>query len=155
MEFQTAYNHEFIDREKVYPTYKPEYRMELNQETGQEELVEVGRVNLQEIMNEAAKDCCIYNQIDRMERTGDVSWLGQSVESFIDCTKLPSTYMDLLNVKAKASQLWAQIPISERDKYGNNMALFMKDLDKKVADKVATLKAEARKKVKEGDLENA
>lgn len=150
MEFRSAYDHDFERSYRQYPKTSPEYRKEFNPDTGQYELVEVGKVNVYEIKQEAAKDCNIYNQIDRFNRTGDLSFLGETVDGFIDCLSMPKSLMEMENIRAKASQLWSQAPKKIREKYGSNINLFLQDVDKRLSERAAEKQAAARAAVKEG-----
>lgn len=139
MKFRTAFDGVKYQPEnpRHYSKTEPQYRMELNPDSGLKELVEVGQVNVYAIKQEAAKDCNIYNQIDRFNRTGDASFLGQTVDGFIDTLQMPKSLMEIENVRAKASQLWAAAPRQIREQYGSNIEKFLKDVDKKLADRAA------------------
>lgn len=150
MGFRSAYDHGYERSYREYPKTSPEYRKEFNPDTGQYELVEVGQVNLYELKQEAAKDCSIYKQIDRFNRTGDASFLGQTVDGFIDTLSMPKSLMEMENIRAKCSQLWSQAPKEIKDRYGTNINLFLKDVDEKLKDRAAAKQSAARAAVKEG-----
>lgn len=154
MKFRSAYDCPFERVPKSYPKFAPEYRMELNQETGLQELVEVGQTNLYAIKREAAKDCNIYNQIDRFNRTGDASFLGQTVDGFIDTLQMPKSLMEIENVRAKSSQLWSAAPREIREQYGNNIGLFLKDVDKKLSERAQAKQAAQRAAAKGEVVDN-
>lgn len=153
MKFRSAYDCPFETVPKSYPLYAPEYRMELNQDTGLQELVEVGKINLYALKQEASKDCNIYNQIDRFNRTGDASFFGKTMEGFIDTLQMPKSLMEMENVRAKSSQLWSAAPREIREKYGNNIELFLKDVDKKLIER-AQVKQAAQRAAAKGEVTN-
>jgi hypothetical protein len=138
--------------ERTFPTHAPEYRKVYDDETHQWVLEQVGSTNLSLLKFEASKDCNIYNQIDRYNRTGDDSFLGTTVPGFIDMTKMPKTFMDVKNIEAQANQLWAQAPIEIRQRYGHNFGVFLTDLDKKLKDRHAAKLEEQRKAATGGDV---
>lgn len=154
MKFRTAYSEK--DRDFSigdFPVTLPEYRMEFNQDTGSEELVPVGHVNFVAKIQEAAKDCNIYNQIDRYNRSGDASFLGETVDGFIDTLSMPRSLMDVENIRSKSRQLWNVAPLEIRSKYGNDISRFMKDVDAKLKQRSIS-KLEKQRSAVKGEVTN-
>lgn len=128
----------------VYPKTEPQYRLEMDEELHQEHLVVVGQTDVYSIKQESAKDCDIYKKLDQYERTGDASIFSASVDSFVDCTKMPQSLMEMCNIRARAAQLWAQAPLDVKERYGSNMELFVKDVDSQLFERAKAKQAAAR-----------
>ena len=135
MKFRTAYDHPFEYPSVEYPNFDPEYRMVIDSDTGCEKLEVVGKANFIERMSVDAQECCLKTQLNRAQRSGDMSFLGQSVEAYIDTLVYPKTFMELENVRAQANAVWSSAPLEIRERYGNNVRAFLKDLDSKLLEK--------------------
>lgn len=118
-----------------FPEIMPEYGLRINPETGKREVYKKGSTNVYEQKQAALPDTLIYNLIDRIERTGDMSLLGENLGGFIDVTNMPRNLMEAENVRLQAQQLYNSLPLEERNRYGNDFSAFLQDVNAKLKSK--------------------
>ena len=141
MDFATRSNmKQGYDPIKVdFPKCLPKYGYEIDAETGEKVVAVVGHTNVYAQKQEAVKDTYIYNMIDRINRTGDFSLLGENLGGFIDVTNMPKNLMEAENVRVKARQIFDSLPMEKRSDYGNDFNLFLKDVNVKLSQKAPSV----------------
>ena len=130
-----------------FPEIMPEYALRINPETGKREVYMKGKTNVYQQKQAALPDTLIYNLIDRIERTGDFSLLGENLGGFIDVTNMPRNLMEAENVRLQAQQLYNSLPLEERNKYGNDFSKFLMDVNEKLRTKEVAAAAAKRDEV--------
>lgn len=60
---------------------------------------------------------------------GDESALSRRQGMYGDFTSMPKTYMDMLNMSIKAEQMFAELPIEIKQKFNNNFALWLNEVN--------------------------
>ena len=114
---------------RSYPKTMPKYGYDVDKETGEKIVVKQGETNVFLQTQEARADTLIYNIIDKINRTGDMSLLGNSVEGFIDVTSMPKTFLEAQVMRVKAEQFFDRLPIEEKAKFQNNVSVFIKSVN--------------------------
>lgn len=124
--FRTRSNYGMPRREmRSFPKCLPTYGYEIDKDTGRKVAVKTGSTNQYQMIQESVPETLIYNVIDRVNRTGDMSLLGQGVDGMFDATVLPGDLLEAQCVRVKAEQIFAQLPYEEREKYGNDVFKFI------------------------------
>ena len=132
MEFRSRSNF-FSPRPKIkYPMTAPTYGWDFDKDTGHKRVIVTGSTNVFQLTQEALPDTLVYNLIDRINKTGDYSILGENLGGFIDVTAMPSNLLEASIVRAKTEQLFAALPSEERAKYGNDINVFVKEVNDKI-----------------------
>ncbi len=127
----------------TFPKTAPTYALSIDKETGREIVIQSGDTNVYLQKQEALSDTLIYNLIDRIERTGDYSLLGENLGGFIDVTEMPRNLLEASVVRAQCDQLFAALPAQERAKYDNDVNVFVKSVHDKLRAKVQTARPAA------------
>lgn len=110
---------------REFPKVIPKFGYDVDPESGEKIVVKQGETNFYLQTQEALPETLVYNVIDRLNRTGDMSLLGNSVEGFIDVTAMPKTYLEAQVMRVKAEQFFDQLPIEEKKKFNNSAAQFI------------------------------
>lgn len=110
---------------REFPQVVSKYGYDVDKETGEKVVVKQGETNIFLQTQEALSETLVYNVIDRLNRTGDMSLLGNSVEGFIDVTSMPKTYLEAQVMRVKAEQFFDTLPIEEKRKFNNSAAQFI------------------------------
>lgn len=159
MEFRNRSNYGVACREiRSYPKFLPTYGYDIDKESGQKLRVKNGESNAYQKTQEAIPETLVYNILDRIQRTGDLSLLGQAVEGVFDATPYPKDMLEAQCVRIKAEQIFATLPFEERQKYNNDVYKYIEavnkrmkeNLDAKLAAKRET-KSTMTTEVKDGD----
>lgn len=124
-----------------FPKTAPTYALSVDKDTGREIVVLSGETNVYLQKQEALSETLIYNLIDRIEKTGDYSLLGENLGGFIDVTDMPRNLLEASVVRAQCDQLFASLPSEERAKYGNDVNVFVKSVHDKLRAKVQSQRA--------------
>lgn len=148
--FRTRSNYGIARREiRDFPKLLPTYGLEVDKETGRKVAVKTGTTNQYQQIQESVPETLIYNLIDRVNRTGDMSLLGKAVEGMFDATVLPNDLLEAQCVRVKAEQIFAQLPYEERLKYGNDVYKFIGKVNETLRANVQKKKAAKRAEVVE------
>lgn len=126
-----------------YPKVQPTYGYDTD-DTGRKIRVKNGTTNVYQQIQEATPETQIYNLIDRINRTGDMSLLGEAVEGVFDATVYPSDMFEAQRVRVKAEQIFAALPFEERRKYNNDVYKYIESVNTQL--KANTLKAAEKKR---------
>ena len=121
----------------TFPQTEPKYKIDVDKETGREIVVRAGETNVYIQKQEAVKDVLLYNLIDTYTRTGDASIFGENLGGFIDVVNLPKSLLEAENVRVQAKQLFDRLPFEQRNVYGNDVFVFLKDVNDKLKAKAA------------------
>lgn len=155
MEFRTAYNYGVACREiRSYPKFLPTYGYDVDKDTGSKYRVKNGETNVYQKTQEALPETLVYNILDRVQRTGDLSLLGQAVEGVFDATPFPKDLLEAQCVRVKAEQIFAQLPFEERQKYNNNVYDYIRAVNKRMIENVEAAKAKKREEVTTGGADD-
>lgn len=156
--FRTAYIHGARVREvRQFPKFERQYCYDVDKDTGKKIVVVSGQSNVFLQKQEAESSTKLYNLIDRVQRTGDMSLLGQAVEGYFDATSLPRDLMQAKQIELKALNLYRALPVEEKAKYNNDFNTFVEKVNAALHENAAKAAAAAReaakaKEVKEGGL---
>ena len=129
-------------RNRSYTVVEPQYCYEIDKETGKKVVVKNGETNFYAQKQEAYQSTKIYNIIDRVERTGDMSLLGEAVESYFDATTMPKNMMEAKIVQCEVENVFRALPVEEKAKYDNDISKFYKTVNDRLH---ANAKAAAEK----------
>ena len=119
-------------RPRVYSEVLPSYTYDVDKDTGKKIVVRNGEQNVYAMKQEALKSTQIYSLIDRIERTGDMSLLGQAIEGQFDSTVLPKDLMEAKILQCKVENLYRALPVEEKAKYDNDISKFYKSVNDKI-----------------------
>lgn len=151
MNFRTAFNYGEPSRElRSYPKFLSTYGYEVDKDTGNKVRVRTGETNAYQKTQEALPETLVYNILDRVQRTGDLSLLGQAVEGVFDATPYPKDMLEAQCVRVKAESIFAQLPFEERQKYNNNVYDYIRAVNKRMLENVEAAKAKKREEVTSG-----
>lgn len=155
MKFRTFSDYGSACREiRSYPKFLPTYGYDVDKETGKKERVKNGETNVYQKTQEALPETLVYNILDRVQRTGDLSLLGQAVEGVFDATPYPKDLLEAQCVRVKAEQIFASLPFEERQKYDNNMYEYIRAVNKRMLENVEAAKAKKREEVTTGGADD-
>lgn len=103
-------------------TYMPEF-----DKRGVMSLVECGQENLYEFIQSHKDSVDIHKIIERFER-GDVAALSKVQAVYADLSEMPSNYADMLNQVIAGEKMFNELPISVKEKFGQNFNQWMSTL---------------------------
>lgn len=127
MNFRTQYGeHEKFFSDPGSPI-KISYGLKYDQ-AGCVGLDEKGKINLYDEIQSHA-DSVDINVILKRFACGDESVLNQRFGDFMDCTALPKTYAELLNVVVNAEDMFNSLPSEIRSEFNNSVAQFIAGMD--------------------------
>lgn len=101
----------------------PEYTSRYN-DIGVLELVQTGVRNIYAEI-QSHKDSCDINLILTRYAAGDSTALSRIQGVYADVTGMPKTYAELLNKVNDGKQIFEQLPLSVREKFGHDFGRFM------------------------------
>lgn len=129
---------------RQFPVVAPTYAYDIDRETGKKVVVKQKTgTNFYQQIQESKEDTLIYNVIDRINRTGDYSLLGENMGGFFDATVLPKDLLAAKKVELQAKQFFDALPSDVRSKeYGNDFDTFIKTLNTKLKNKEIKTRAE-------------
>lgn len=146
--FRTRSNYGKTRREmRSFPKILPTYGYEIDKDTGRKVAVKTGSTNQYQMIQESVPETLIYNVIDRVNRTGDMSLLGQAVDGMFDATVLPGDLLEAQCVRIKAEQIFSQLPYEERQKYSNDVFKFIGHVNQTLRNNALKKKEEKRAEV--------
>lgn len=131
--------------EMEHSPLQPKYVYSVDKETGRKTVVLAGHTNLEEQMQAALPDTLIYNVIDKIQRSGDMSLLGENIGGFIDVTDMPKNLLEAQAVRLQTEHLFASLPAEERSKYNNDVFTFVKSVNDKLKAKAVSARSAAIK----------
>lgn len=114
---------------RTYPKVQASYGYDVDPETGKRIVVKKGSSNVYLQKQEAYPETRLYNLIDRVNRTGDMSLLGEAVEGYFDATTLPRDLMQAEQLRLRSESLFNSLPLEERRKYNNDIGIFLKHVN--------------------------
>lgn len=94
---------------------------------GQLVLVSTGVKNTYDEI-QSFRDSVDINVIIKKYLAGDETVLNRIQGTFMDVTEMPKTYMDALNMTKRAEAEFDALPLSIKEKFGNNFAAYMAEL---------------------------
>lgn len=154
MKYRFVSNYGSACREiRSFPKFLPTYGYDVDKETGKKFRTKNGETNVYQKTQEALPETLVYNILDRVQRTGDLSLLGQAVEGVFDATPYPKDLLEAQCVRVKAEQIFASLPFEERQKYSNNVYEYIKAVNKRMQDNVSAAKEKQRAVVTGTDTE--
>lgn len=146
--FRTRSNYGIARREmRYFPKSVPTYGYEIDKDTGRKIAVKTGSTNQYKMIQESVPETLIYNVIDHVNRTGDMSLLGQAVDGMFDATVLPGDLLEAQCVRIKAEQIFSQLPYEERQKYSNDVFKFIGHVNQTLRNNALKKKEEKRAEV--------
>lgn len=119
--FRTQYNRVQICHHsgaRLKPTYKISYT-----ETGSQDLVECGVVDVYEEI-QSYKDSCDLKTIIERFMAGDVNALNRSPAFFADVADMPNSLAGFLNMRSDADRYFMSLPPEVRAEFGNDSNQF-------------------------------
>lgn len=116
-------------RSRSFPKIQRSYTYDVDKDTGKRIVVINDETNVFLQKQEAYASTKIYNLIDRIERTGDLSLLGNAVDSYFDATLMPKDMMEAKILQCQVENLFRNLPIEEKKKYDNDIANFYKKVN--------------------------
>lgn len=119
--FRTQYNRVQICHHsgaRLKPTYKISYT-----ETGSQDLVECGVVDVYEEI-QSYKDSCDLKTIIERFMAGDVNALNRSQTFFADVVGMPNSLAGFLNMRSEADRYFMSLPPEVRAQFGNDSNQF-------------------------------
>ena len=106
----------------IKTTYMPEF-----DKRGVMSLVECGQENLYDFIQSHKDSVDIHKIIERFER-GDVAALSKVQAVYADLSEMPSNYADMLNQVIAGEKMFNELPISVKEKFGQNFNQWMSTL---------------------------
>ena len=103
-------------------TYSPEF-----DKRGVMTLVETGKENLYDFIQSHRDSVDLHKIIERFER-GDVAALSKVQAVYADLSEMPSNYADMLNQVIAGEKMFNELPISVKEKFGQNFNQWMSTL---------------------------
>lgn len=127
-----------------FPFLRNKYSYTIDK-NGRKVLQKNGATNFYEQIQEGLHDNDVEMIIKRVSR-GDMSALGQvsPVEGFIDTLSLPRNLMEAENTRVRIENLFSSLPQEERDKYGQDVYRFIKDVNTKIDERMIKAREEQR-----------
>lgn len=105
-------------------------------------LKETGVVNTYQMI-QSHKDSVDINVLIKRYVNGDTAALERVQGQYLDCTKLPKSYMEVLNTTIRAEADFMRLPVDVRAKFGHNFAQYIAELGSEVwADKLGLKRSE-------------
>lgn len=115
MKFYTAYNRPKTKESPAGTKEESVYNIEIDL-TGHKKIVEVGKTNIYDIIQESLEQSKIENIIRRATE-GDIMALQMMNGDYIDTTDVPKTLAEAQNFVIKAKQEFDQLPINIRRQF--------------------------------------
>lgn len=75
-------------------------------------------IDISEYINSSLEDSLIYNILDKYAR-GDLSALNRATGQFLDCTGLPTSFLEAHQYVKNAENLFSQFPDDLKSKFGS------------------------------------
>lgn len=124
-----------INRPKTRPNkvgshYIPEYQERINEETGEYEVVEIGKINIYAQIQIGAEETKIQNILKQVAM-GDYSVLQQREATYIDATTMPKTLMEAQNLIIKAKAEFEKFPMEVKNLFDNNCDKYIAEMGTK------------------------
>lgn len=93
-------------------------------DTGSEELRQVGKHDLQAMIQSHEPSVNIHNIIDRV-MSGDKTPLEKAKGFFADASEIPGDMRTVLNMAMKGKQVFEELPVEVKEVFGNSYAEFI------------------------------
>ena len=90
-------------------------------------LVESEKTDLQEYIN-SFRDSVSIEHIMAMCAAGDTSALNRVQGSYIDCSKMPKTFREVLDIVIDGRAKFDQLPLNIKQKFGNDFNAWFSDV---------------------------
>lgn len=131
--------------------YENKYSEQLD-EYGKKQLVVVGKINIEEKIQQDLESVNIYNILNRLSH-GDLTALNQREGTYIDCTNMPTTLMDYQNIVLKAKAEFYELPIEIRKEFDNSPEAYVSQMGtQEFLDKLAPYNEKIAKIKEAGNL---
>lgn len=116
--FRKYYNDDFVGRSECGSRYQVDYVLNFNDD-GTSDLVECGKIDTYEMI-QSHKDSVDLNLIMERYASGDITALERQQGFFADLSQMNLNLADVLNANIAGERLFNELPVSEREKYGND-----------------------------------
>lgn len=97
-------------------------------ENGEIDLVQTGEHSFYDEI-QSHRDSCDLQLILKRFLDGDESALARRQGMYGDFTSMPKTYMEMLNMSIKAEQMFSELPVEVKERFGNNFALWLNEVN--------------------------
>lgn len=121
-----------VNRPKTIPSESgrrmyEDYQERINKDTGEKELVEVGKHDIYKQIQAGAEDSKIINILKRVSM-GDMSALMQKEATYVDATTMPKNLMEAQNLLIRAKNEFEQMPEEVRNLFNNNPEKYVSEM---------------------------
>ena len=123
MEFKKSYERERIYQNPGSPI-EYDYGFKVDKK-GEKFLVPIGEYNIQDKIDSYLDSCDLRKIIERFKVTGDESILNIRKGFYGDITDMPSNYMDVLNLKIQAEEMFNALSAEDKLKFNNDVDQFL------------------------------
>lgn len=106
---------------------KPVYQARKT-ESGSIELVQTGEENIYDAI-QAEREGCELTSILRRFANGETDVLSRTQGMYGDFTNFPKTYAEMLNRLIEGRAVFENMPLEERQKFGNDFGVWLQSLD--------------------------
>ena len=114
-----------------YPKSKkivPTYGLQINKETGKEELVETGKTNIYDMIQASKEETLVYNILKRFE-SGDIEALTKTKGVYGDFTNMPRTLAEAQQLLIDTENYFNALPIDIKKEFNNSPKEYLASLN--------------------------
>lgn len=121
-----------LNRPKTIPNesgreYYEDYQERINKDTGEKELVVIGKHSVVEQIQAGAEETKIQNILKRVSM-GDMSALMQKQPVYVDSTNMPKNLMEAQNLVIRATREFEAMPEEVRNLFSNNPEKYIAEM---------------------------
>lgn len=127
MKFRTRSDFQHNISSPVGSRLATEFKYVINDLTGTKVLVEKGKTNVYDKIQEHA-DSCKLETIVRRYVLGDDSVLNRIRGEYFDATEIPGDLRSIQNVVLKAREDFEHLPAEIKQRFGNDINVFIKEM---------------------------
>lgn len=114
---------------KEYPKTRPVFEKAIDK-YGREYAKVVGETNVYLQKQEQKEESMLYTQLDRyVNGQGDLSFVRQTEARYCDLVGAPMSFFEAQNSMLQAKNSFLQLPLEVRQKYGNDVSVWLRQLD--------------------------
>lgn len=114
---------------KEYPKTQPIFEKAINK-YGKVYPKVVGETNVYLQKQEQKEESLLYTQIDRYARgQGDLNLVRETEARYCDLVGAPTSFFEAQNSMLQAKNAFMKLPVETRQKYGNDVSTWLRQLD--------------------------
>lgn len=135
--------------------FVPTFHVKIDEETGEEILVEDGLYDLYEDIQSHAPEVDLHVLIEKYKKTGEAAFLNRRSAVYGDFTDVPKTFAEMVNIVQEGNEFFASLPPLVKERFGNNSVRFYSSFGKPEFELVMQEYSQGLKTAKGGSFDDA